>query len=334
MIHYPNEFNKGEAQSKLESLKTKFTWEAGSTVKEVSANVDTLIADFYATGFVPYPKMVVTPTYYAGDNGEFSSASFTVRPSTTALYYSPNMKTQFTLFAGESFYSRLVSNFAEWFDDYIDTALEYDNLHELAKVIDEVVTENEIPFAVKLDIGDGILDIADDSITVGIKSAVLRTITKLSLFNTVIPSAPLTFRQDLAEALKACARPADLVKQNCAILGPKVLNIFSRKSIEKLIRQRVTRQLAYVRVGVGYVKTADWFAVVEKTVETAAQAEEIKANLGDKVIIVDNKKPTVDEKTKNQTKIAIRFKVSPFNENNEAVSVALSDVPNITKAND
>ena len=213
-----------------------------------------------------------------------------------------------------------------------DTEKMYDNVADIQAIFDEAVTLAEVPFTVGIDIGEDIIDVSDKHIVLGLSQTVVQTISKISYYNEVIPTAKEAYIAQLAEVLKACAKPTDIVKQNTSIT--KELGVFSRKSLVKLIRNIVTRRVAYTRVGQGYFGNDDYFTVIEKVLLTEEEeAKAVKAENGE-AYIIDNTNATIAEKNAGKTKILVKFRVSPFNDNNETVAVDIKTIPGIVSANE
>ena len=118
--------------------------------------------------------------------------------------------------------------------------------------------------------------------------------------------------------LKDCNRPYDIVKIKSDFT--KELNIYSRKSINKLLRKFVSRKIDFVRVGVGYAENENSFALIERVAMTPEEVSNLDI---DEIILMDNDKPTTIEKKQGLTKIVTRHKLTPF----EKKTNVMLDIP-------
>lgn len=324
MIHLVREFYNNQAQQNKAGLKTKYTWHEGATVSEVSENLAQLE---YIINIGNVPKTIVTRSWYKGENETFASVTYTLKPSSKASCTDPCLRKTFKVDAGPNMYIDFVNEYLSWVDRYNDVAKMYENLATLQEVVDEIVAENNIPFSVKFVLGTGIEDITDDSITLGIKEGIVTTLAQLPLYNTVVKGPAENYKKLIAETLKACAKPIDVVKQNTTVM--KNLGVFSRKSAVKLIRKNVTRNIAFTRVGTGYYDCDEYFTVIDKKLLTDAEA----ANLPEGTYVIDNNGASAAEKKAGKTKVAITYRVSPFNENGETKDIDIKSIPGIIDAN-
>lgn len=334
MVHTAKEFiaNQPAPANRLQSLKAKFTWKNGDTVDTVQANINSILE----TMAIGAPKYVITPSYYAvGDDGTvFDSASFVLRPSAKAPCTAPSLKINFSVSAGSTVYADFIDYFAGWIDKCMDMSMMYDNLADLQTVFDEVVAEENIPFTVKFDLGTGILDLSDTSITVGISTETAMKISRLPLYSTIVETAREDYKAALGDILKACAKPMDFIMQKTPV--NKDLGITTRKTMVKLIRKCVTRRVAFTRVGEGWAEGElngrKWFAVVSKVLCTEDEAAQI-AKETPNAYIINNDNSTKSEKEAGKTKIYVAYKVSPFDENHETVDVDIKSIEGIVEAN-
>lgn len=329
MVHYAKEFyaKQGKTDGKFEYLKNKFTYNAKDTADTIASNIEAIL-DIFRIGA---PKFIITPSYYVKEDGSFESASFTIRPSSKADCTVATLKRTFNVYAGQNLYSIFVDNLADWTNLYHDVNFMYENIADLQEAFDEVIAKENIPFSVKLDVGEGIVDLSDNSITVGLSEETVMTIVKLPLYNTVVGEAREVYKAELANTLKACAKPMDLVKQNTKIT--KELGIFSRKSIVKLIRKRVTRKIEFTRVGEGYIDTPEYFAVISKVLMTDTEAAELLAKNPD-AFVIDNTNSTSAEQKAGKSKIYVSYKVSPFNDNRETLDIDIKTIAGVLSANE
>lgn len=325
MNMYANsEFTKGtKAVEALKNLKEQYKYE-GEALPVVQERVNDLIQSAQGSGFVP--QLVVHSSWSTDDNGKFTEAAFTVRPTAKVCADAKNYKDSFHIVVTDKFYAHFVSYLALWADNYMLHSKYHANLNLLETVVAEALEAAEVPFKVHFKIGSGVLDVSDTEITFGISMPVIENLATSDLFYTLIPGNLEVVRAGFAEAIKGCAKPIDMVKLNNYIL--KSLGVYSRKSYKSLIRDNVTRKVEFSRVGTSYIDTPDYFAVIEKTAITPEDA----AALTD-AYVVENTTATSAEKAAGKTKVLVAFKVSPFNADGASVDVDIKSVPNVVKAN-
>ena len=85
--------------------------------------------------------------------------------------------------------------------------------------------------------------------------------------------------------------------------------IYNRKSINKLLRKIVNRNINFVRVGLGYLENENSFCLIEKIPISEKDSKNLDL---DEVLLIDNENPTIIEKKKGLNKIVIKYKLSPF----------------------
>lgn len=310
------DFGKCDAQEKLAVLKGKYTLEKGATLEEVKETIDKVM--FATKIYTDAPFYVVSKALY-DDEGVFTSARFIIRPSSKSELYINEVKKIFVINACENFYDRLIQEVAVWFDTYNEYEKLDANVQALNAEVADVCEEKEIEMKVQFTLGSGIVDITPNSVVVGISDEVIRGLADLSLFNAIIEAKKENYRESIADAIALCNKPYDIVKVKNVFT--KDLGIYARKSIHKLIREIVNRNVQHVRVGVGYYETDEVFAVVEKVAVT--KDEEVAEG----VLVVENTNMSTAEAKKGLTHIAVSYKVLPFNkETGEPVELALEDI--------
>lgn len=311
-------FGLAEAQAKLSEIKGRFQLNQGAQVAEVNDILEKVI--FALNVYEVAPKFVLTRALY-DDKGVLVNARFVVRPSAKHTLKVRDMKKTFAVNAGPDFFDKFIQNMAEWFDEYARFARLESNVTELNAVVAKVVEENEIPFAVEFSLGDGLVDVTDSSVVVGLHEDVVMKLGTLPLFDENVESRQIAYKAKIAETLKECVRPYDIVKTKSQVT--KDLDIYSRRAVVKLIRQIVNRKAEYVREGIGYVETAETFAVVEKVTAT----EEAAAQVDAEAFVMSNNNMTASDKKKGENKLIVTFRVSPFNkETGVPVQVGLADL--------
>lgn len=310
-------FGTTDAQEKLASLKGKYVLTEGMSVEEANDTLEKVI--FALNIYEKAPKYVLTRAMYP-ETGAFEEARFVVRPASKAALEVSEMKRVFAIQAGVDFFDRFIKEMAIWFDEYDYYYKLNANVTELNEKVEALATEAEIPFSVKFGVGTGIIDVSNDSIVIGLTVDTVLNLEKLPLFDEAFADRANLYGEKVVEAMKACTTPWDMLKTRNTFT--KDIDIVSRKSIVKLMRKVVNRNLKFVRVGTGYVDADNYFTIVEKTAVTPEEAE---ANYAD-AIIVDNTNISKVEAKAGQTKIAIKFVVSPIKADGELVDVSLEDV--------
>lgn len=331
-MHKKNEFiDMKRAIDSCKYLSDKYAgaYKAGATIDEVATTIANIRDDFHKSGFIVANTYTVTTNYFTADDSKVcTSVSFTIKPTSKAAYNTPAMKGSFSLVYNDKFYDSLVKGLASWFDRYNHMVLVYDNLAELNSIFTAAVEKGSIPFTVKFDIGEGILDASDTSIVLGVSEDVLIELAKAPAFSDSTGSVRDAYIESLADFLKGCPQPYSIVKQNNNLIKP--LGVFSRRTIKKLLRENVaTRRVEYARTGLGFYGNDDYFCVIEKTCITAEEAADAK-NEGK--LVIENTKATKAEKAANLTHILVSYKVSPFNDLG-IVNVDIKDVPGVLAAN-
>lgn len=309
-------FSSTEAQETLASLEGKYVLEAGTDVKTANDVLEKVI--FALNICEGAPKYVLTRAMYP-ETGTFEEARFVVRPAAKSALKVSEMKKVFVIPADAKFYDKFIKEMAVWFDEYAYFAKLNENVEELNAKIAEITAEEDIPFSVDFTVGSDIIEVSDKAITVGLTVDTVRNLADIPLFDENFPERAVKYGEGIVDTLKSCVRPWDLFKTKSTFT--RDLNLGSRRSIIKLMRKVVNRNLAFVRVGTGYVDTDNYFAVVEKVAITPDEV----ANYEGAKIVENDKISKVEAKT-GKTKIAIFFKVSPITEKGEPVDVSLEDV--------
>ena len=305
------------AQEKLASLEGRFKFAAGTSVDEANDTLGQVI--FALKMHEAAPQFVITRALYP-ENGPVEDARFVVRPAAKYALGVRDMKKVFAIKADERFYDKFIKEMAIWFDEYEYFSKLDANITELNETIDNIVEAHQLGFNLSFTLGEGLLDISDTSVTVGLSDEVIRNMVRLPLFDEFSEGRRSLYSEKVVEAIKACNKPYDIVHVKTTFT--KDLDIYSRKSAVKLIRKIVSRNLNFVRVGVGYVDTENYFAVIEKIPVTDAEAAALT-----NTYIIDNVNITSAEAKAGKTKIAISYRVSPFAPaTGESIDIPLEEV--------
>ena len=300
--------------SKYENISLKDI-KSEAEIKEILKHIQ---LDLEVIQYIPEFILTTTLLYNSEeDKNMFSKGEFIIRPSVNYILTIKKLNKSFTIINDEDFIKVFVNEVAEWLKAYCCYIVLEKNILELNLEINKILREIEYPYNISFTLGDGIMDIDDSSIILGLSTETIFNIFKLGLF-----SDDNYWKQKYIEkliiVLKECNRPYDIVKVKSDITSE--LGIYHRRSIHKLLRKIVKRNIEYVRVGVGYVETEDTFALIEKI---PIIKEEVRKFKGKDCIIIDNDEPTKLEIKKNQTKIVIKYKLMPF----EKKTNVLIDIP-------
>jgi len=300
-------FNVTEAKEKLASLKGKFQFPEDGNIAKVNDELEKVL--FSMQIYSKAPKYVLTRALYPVEDGSdvLHSARFVIRPSVQDALEVDEMKKTFHINANAEFFNNFIEEMAEWFDTYQFYKQLQVNVDVLNAVVAEVIQEHEIPFDVKFSYGSGLLDASDKHVVVGLSADVIANLSTLPLFDENMESRRAGYKSRIAELLKECARPIDIVKIKNIVT--KDLDIYSRRSLSKLIREFVNRKIEYVRLGTGYVETDSFFAVIDKIAVTEEELEEMDLT---GAVVIDNAQATSKEKEAGKTKIVVQYRISPF----------------------
>lgn len=304
----PENFGGKEAQEKLSTLIGTFAFPKDGNITEVNNLIEK--AKFSMQIHSAAPQYVLTRALYPTEEGgnQLKSARFTVRPTVSHKLDVDALEREITINAGADFFDKFITEMAEWFDLYHYASQLQANVNLLNAAFLEVTQENELPITVQFSLGDGLLDATDTYALVGLSEDTITSLGVLPLFDEDIEQRVLNYKAKVVETLQQCNKAYDIVKVKSLVT--KDLNIYSRKAVNKLIRQFVNRKIEFVRVGTGYVETDNTFAVVDKVAVTEDELATLDTS---DALVVDNAKATTKEKEAGKTKILVSYRISPFN---------------------
>lgn len=287
-------------------LIEKYSELSESSIEEINKAIDKILLEIESYEYCP--KLILTRAMYAEetDSGIFVKGKFVLRPSIKYSLNNNDMRYCFTLINDVDFFKNFINHILEWVYSYRFFACLDENLKKLNTSVYKILTTCEYPYNIEFTLGEGIVDISDNSIMLGLSEDCIENISSLDLF-----TSDLYWRDKYVEkfvtALKECSRPYDIVKIKSDITME--LGVYNRKSISKLLRKIVSRKIDFVRVGVGYAEDVDTFALIERKAILPEEVE--KYNLKE-VMISDNINATVVEKKQGLTKIVTLYKLMPF----------------------
>lgn len=274
-------------------------------IDDINKNLNLILLDFWSIEEIP--KFIVSRALYPIKNtNNMEKGKFIIRPSIDFKLNIDAIKDSFILFNNSSFYKEFIENIIAWILKY-QTFLVYQyNLNRLNTEFKSILAESKCTFNIVFTIGEGVIDITDTEIILGVSKDFIEHLDNINLFSTNSYWAS-KYREKCVLTLKSCIRPYELLKIKSDFTED--FNIYTRKNIIKLLRKVVKRRIENVRIGEGYYESENLFTLIEKR---AVSANEIEDYDLDNVIVLDNVKPNMVEKKLNQTKIIVLYKLSPL----------------------
>jgi len=302
-------FNTSGEFKALEELLGKFEYPSDGDVDEVNKTLEKIMFLFKRVGSLP--NYAVTRALFTDDGGKkVTKARLVVRQGSKNPVTVKDLKKVLNIQPSGVFFDTFITEMVDWFEKHSFYSKIESNIRKLNSVVGDIVVRNDIPFNVTFSIGDGIIDVSDNHIVLGLSEKVVVGLSDNTLFDERFDTRRLNYEGKFVDVLKQCNTPYDIVKVKSKVTDD--LGMYSRKSIVKSIRKVVNRRESCTRVGVGYVDTEfngrGIFAVVEKK----AVSKDVVGVDGKNVVIVENTNQTSVEKLKNEDKIVVSFKVRPF----------------------
>lgn len=172
----------------LEPLKNKFTFD-NDTEEEINAKLDDLEA---ASVFGLQPDYSLIRMVHRSDEGKITKLAFSIRPkgSFRLVNVPINIKGRFEILAGANFYEKFVEDLGSWFDYYNQVAFCTYNAYVLTKKVYEVANKNaiELPFALEFTMGEGIVEVSNSKLTIGLPQGVLMALDANPLMSSDVDS--------------------------------------------------------------------------------------------------------------------------------------------------
>ena len=297
--------NSEEIKEKLRYITDKYKDLNSDNLEEVNNTLDRIILDFDTSEICP--DIILTRALYIDEiTGNFQRGKFVIRPTVKYNLTIKDIKFSFVIINSSEFFKEFIENIIDWVVDYTVYLELEGNLKQLNSCVFDILNDIDFPYTLEFSLGEGITDISDDSITLGIDMETIFNIPRLGFF-IEDDFWRLKYIKNFINILKDCNRPYDIVKIKSDFT--KELNIYNRKSINKLLRKFVSRKIDFVRVGIGYAENDNSFALIERVAMTPEEVENLDI---DDIILMDNEKPTTVEKKKGLTKIVTRYKLTPF----------------------
>lgn len=305
-MYTQNQFVFEPSRNALEKVYEEYQFAAGTTVAEAKDQIENLI---FRTNVCNGPKLVVNRTFYSvsADSDVLSHARFIIKPSVSDALVVKELRKEIEVIADKDFYHTFLNEVADFIDEYKYYERIQANLVELNEIFLQTAEENEIPMVVQFTVGHGIVDADDNSALIGLSEETIRNLGSLALFDEYMEVRRESYKTRILETLKELTRPFEIVKVNTMVT--KDLDIYTRKTLHKLIRAFVKRKEDVTRVGVGYVNNDEVFAVVRKTPVTEQELENYDL---EKVVVYDNVGASKAEVKAAKTKIVVEYVISPF----------------------
>ena len=305
-----------EIKERLSYIIETYKNKDSDNIEDVNNILDRVILDFDTSDICP--DIILTRALYIDeDTGNFQRGKFVIRPTVKYNLAIKDVKFSFTIINSPNFFKEFIEHIIDWVVDYTIYLELEKNLKQLNTCVFEILKDIDFPYMIYFSLGEGITDISDDSVTLGLDMETIFNIPRLGFF-IEDEYWRLKYIKNFVNILKDCNRPYDIVKIKSDFT--KELNIYSRKSINKLLRKFVSRIIDFVRVGVGYAETENSFALIERVAMTPEEVSNLDI---DEIILMDNDKPTTIEKKKGLTKIVTRYKLTPF----EKKTNVMLDIP-------
>jgi hypothetical protein len=305
-----------EIKERLSYIIETYKNKDSDNIEDVNNILDRVILDFDTSDICP--DIILTRALYIDeDTGNFQRGKFVIRPTVKYNLAIKDVKFSFTIINSPNFFKEFIEHIIDWVVDYTIYLELEKNLKQLNTCVFEILKDIDFPYMIYFSLGEGITDISDDSVTLGLDMETIFNIPRLGFF-IEDEYWRLKYIKNFVNILKDCNRPYDIVKIKSDFT--KELNIYSRKSINKLLRKFVSRKIDFVRVGVGYAENENSFALIERVAMTPEEVSNLDI---DEIILMDNDKPTTIEKKKGLTKIVTRYKLTPF----EKKTNVMLDIP-------
>lgn len=279
--------------------KIKLTDKKFDSVESLIQQVQRAIAE------IVKPKYVFIPTIYE-ETGTATSIQISLRPYLKHATEHVDFKFVRGIATSETMADNLIDEIAAWCDRYEEVTRLNHNLDMLNSVLEEVTTEGNIPYKVKVKLGSNPAIVTDDEVVFGYTEDQVFALKDMSLFDTNLVARSEGQKAKLMDALKEVPTPLLVCKSKADIL--KQLGFYTRKTPVSFARATVRRDIEKVRVGTGYVLTDDYLGFITKT---AVSDKELEGISKDSVLVLKNEKPSTPEKEKGLTNIVVSWLLSP-----------------------
>jgi len=226
-----------------------------------------------------------------------------------------------------SFFSDFLYELKTWFSNYEYYAYLDKKVSRLNKEIETIVSEINHHFKISFALGEGILDISNKHIVIGLSSS-NKTVSELSnspLFDEVVVSRRLSYIDVIKDSIVQCTLPYDIIKLKTQFTQD--FGFYTRKSAHKLLRGVAPRRERVTRVGVCYadvdIKGKNVFAVIEKKAFNPDLISVVPVG----AVVINNVNATSGEKKLGESKILIEYRLNPFDKaTGEPLLVDLVDI--------
>lgn len=215
------------------------------------------------------------------------------------------------------FYYTVVSEVAACIELYGRDEIMVPVLQMLYTNIDSFLLRHKICFSIQWDIGEDLNYIDDNCVIFGVDDTGI--VDLLTNFRRIFTNENLY--DTFADTLKMCINPLDLLLVDNEIT--RMLGIYKRGNLTTRISKVYKKPLAQIHTGVGFVKTDDYFAVVNAASLTEESAKYLANGA---YYVTENKNPTREEKETNKMYIAYTFIIKPVGKYNLPQKVRLEEI--------
>lgn len=282
----------------LADLKDHYVGNIYNDIKIININISNIVV--HIKTFEGIPKFVLTRAIYSDVKQGVSMVRITIRPSKAYLLTTKDVKQVETFIDIENFYNDFIDFIISWVESYIKYAKMELNLIELNKYIEELTYETITGNTYKFTTGKLIESIDTNSITIGLKEDVVKNI---------IPILSNQDKGSIISLLNSCTNVYDIFMYRTDFTCS--LGIYNSKSVVKILRSFVKKDISNVRTGLGYIDADDIFSIIERVASTDEEIITYE-NIKKVIIVEDNIRITKRELENNKTKIVSFYRVKPF----------------------
>lgn len=301
-------------KQKLEPLKNKYTFD-NDEEQTITAKINDLLT---LSIFGLQPEYSLLPTIHRNTtDGKISKVVYSIRPK-GAFRIPYQIKGRFEILADANFYSNFIEDLGNWFDKYNTIAFALHNSYVLTEKLYVIANKNNIalPFSIEFTVGNGIEDISNEGVVLGLDVEELKNLEHNPLF----ASTPEDLAYQNMEAM-IVSYLSNIETFNDAVTSRnnplvKYLGLPNTK-LGTQIRKTVSKNLSAGKLGVNVHEgvatdangnTAKYVALINRDAVTEEDAVAL-AEQG--AIISDNTAMTKTHKEGNLTKIATSFRLNP-----------------------
>ena len=285
-MYNQNEFKPLGLVNELEKFKADYVYSADMTPDQCVKTINHILERSCTLAEV----IVVTSIYsYCTDDNKLTSVTLNIRPSKRVTYVE-GLATKRSFTVSDTLFIDVIDFLFNWLEIYHLEAMATENLKEFEADIAEVLADNNIDYKVKFELGTGILSATDKEITLGVDYDIASKLSEIPLYFKEFERSAELYKEEVVKTFESLNHVTDIVKQRN--LFTKSVNIYSKRTIKKLLRASYSVKAAAALNKVGYYEDGDTFALVDVRVCNSKQLAEFKEQYGeDNVIVKDNETP-------------------------------------------